>query len=87
MVEAAEEQKGMEPGPFPRGMEADLITCRRTVSLIHTSSWVSPKPKSTPSPSYQADENKRRGSQYSGKDLERRLEGVLSSVAGSVRFR
>ena len=52
--------------------------------LIYTSSWVSPKPKSTPSPNYQADENKsEEGLSAAEKDLERRLEGVLSSVAGS----
>lgn len=53
--------------------------------LLYTSSWVSPKPQSSPASGYQAAENKSGEESLSKaeKDLERRLEGVLCSVSGS----
>lgn len=55
--------------------------------LIYTSSWISPKPHSTSTSDYQAaeqsGEDRDDGLGKAEKDLERRLEGVLSSVSGS----
>lgn len=55
--------------------------------LIYTSSWISPKLHSTTTSDYQAaeqsGEDRDDGLGKAEKDLERRLEGVLSSVSGS----
>jgi stage III sporulation protein AG len=61
-----------------------LILAGGLFLLIYAGSWVSPKEGSPPSTGYQAAENKSEESLSTAeKELERRLEGVLSSIAGS----
>jgi stage III sporulation protein AG len=61
-----------------------LILAGGLFLLIYAGSWVSPKEKSSISPGYQAAEKKgEEGLSTAEKELERRLEGVLSSIAGS----
>jgi stage III sporulation protein AG len=61
-----------------------LILAGGLFLLIYAGSWVSPKEKSSISPGYQAAEKKGEECLSTAeKELERRLEGVLSSIAGS----